>query len=175
MRQRSHARKRDEAGCKPEGLQDRQPAARIKINTSPIDFAPLEQVRLRRFKGDKWELSDPCSAAKSEARLFRHSATSPQTTAVVGGLFAVGGRARCFKGCNGVPTSVNKPLGSLFTDSCFNQVTSNVAESKGISVEKLSVDIGGVPVEWRTAKMGRSLHAGSEGQELGARNAWLAA
>ena len=31
----------------------------IKINTSPIDFAPIEQVQLRRFKGDKWELFGP--------------------------------------------------------------------------------------------------------------------
>ena len=31
----------------------------IKINTSPIDFAPLKQVQLRRFKGDKWELFGP--------------------------------------------------------------------------------------------------------------------
>ena len=31
----------------------------IKINTSPIDFAPIEQVQLRKFKGDKWELFGP--------------------------------------------------------------------------------------------------------------------
>ncbi len=31
----------------------------IKINTSPLDFAPVEQVRLRQFKGDKWELFGP--------------------------------------------------------------------------------------------------------------------
>jgi len=31
----------------------------IKINTSPLDFAPLEQVQLRRFKDDKWELFGP--------------------------------------------------------------------------------------------------------------------
>ncbi|HMI00073.1 MAG TPA: ABC transporter substrate-binding protein, partial [Bradyrhizobium sp.] len=28
----------------------------IKINTSPIDFAPIKQVQLRRFKGATWEL-----------------------------------------------------------------------------------------------------------------------
>ena len=28
----------------------------IKINTSAIDFAPIKQVQLRRFRGDKWEL-----------------------------------------------------------------------------------------------------------------------
>ena len=31
----------------------------ITINTSPIDFAPIKQVQLRRFKGDKWELFGP--------------------------------------------------------------------------------------------------------------------
>jgi ABC-type branched-subunit amino acid transport system substrate-binding protein len=28
----------------------------IKINTSPSDFAPLSQLRLMKFKGEKWEL-----------------------------------------------------------------------------------------------------------------------
>ena len=31
----------------------------ITINTSPIDFAPIEQVQLRRFNGDIWELFGP--------------------------------------------------------------------------------------------------------------------
>ena len=31
----------------------------IKINTSPIDFAPIKQVQLRRFKGATWELFGP--------------------------------------------------------------------------------------------------------------------
>jgi ABC-type branched-subunit amino acid transport system substrate-binding protein len=31
----------------------------IKINTSSIDFAPIKQVQLRRFKGDRWELFGP--------------------------------------------------------------------------------------------------------------------
>ncbi|MGY2909024.1 ABC transporter substrate-binding protein [Bradyrhizobium sp. URHC0002] len=31
----------------------------IKINTSPIDFAPIKQVQLRRLKGDRWELFGP--------------------------------------------------------------------------------------------------------------------
>jgi branched-chain amino acid transport system substrate-binding protein len=31
----------------------------IEINTSPIDFAPIKQVQLRRFKGDRWELFGP--------------------------------------------------------------------------------------------------------------------
>ena len=28
----------------------------IKINTGPNDFAPISQLQLMRFKGDKWEL-----------------------------------------------------------------------------------------------------------------------
>jgi branched-chain amino acid transport system substrate-binding protein len=31
----------------------------ISINTSPIDFAPIKQVQLRRFKGGTWELFGP--------------------------------------------------------------------------------------------------------------------
>ena len=31
----------------------------ITINTSPIDFAPIKQVQLRRFKGEIWELFGP--------------------------------------------------------------------------------------------------------------------
>ncbi|KWV52853.1 branched-chain amino acid ABC transporter substrate-binding protein [Bradyrhizobium macuxiense] len=36
----------------------------IKINTSQIDFAPIKQVRLRRFKGDRWELFGPLLSAE---------------------------------------------------------------------------------------------------------------
>jgi branched-chain amino acid transport system substrate-binding protein len=28
----------------------------VKINTSPTDFAPIEQLQIMRFKGEKWEL-----------------------------------------------------------------------------------------------------------------------
>jgi hypothetical protein len=28
----------------------------IKINTSPTDYAPIEQLQMMRFKGGKWEL-----------------------------------------------------------------------------------------------------------------------
>lgn len=28
----------------------------IKINTSPSDFAPIGQLQLMRFKGERWEL-----------------------------------------------------------------------------------------------------------------------
>ena len=28
----------------------------IKINTSPADFAPISQLQLMRFKGERWDL-----------------------------------------------------------------------------------------------------------------------
>ncbi|HEY4834816.1 MAG TPA: branched-chain amino acid ABC transporter substrate-binding protein, partial [Bradyrhizobium sp.] len=28
----------------------------VKINTSATDFAPLKQLQMQRFKGEKWEL-----------------------------------------------------------------------------------------------------------------------
>ena len=28
----------------------------IKINTGPTDFAPISQLQLMKFKGEKWEL-----------------------------------------------------------------------------------------------------------------------
>jgi hypothetical protein len=28
----------------------------ITINTSPTDFAPIDQLQLMRFKGEKWEM-----------------------------------------------------------------------------------------------------------------------
>jgi branched-chain amino acid transport system substrate-binding protein len=28
----------------------------VKISTSPTDFAPIEQLQMMRFKGEKWEL-----------------------------------------------------------------------------------------------------------------------
>jgi hypothetical protein len=31
----------------------------ITMNTSPTDFAPIKQMQLRRFKGDRWELFGP--------------------------------------------------------------------------------------------------------------------
>jgi len=31
-------------------------AARVKINTSATDFAPIEQLQMMRFKGEKWDL-----------------------------------------------------------------------------------------------------------------------
>ena len=28
----------------------------VKINTSATDFAPIEQLQMQRFKGEKWDL-----------------------------------------------------------------------------------------------------------------------
>ena len=28
----------------------------VKINTSPTDFAPISQLQMQRFKGEKWDL-----------------------------------------------------------------------------------------------------------------------
>jgi ABC-type branched-subunit amino acid transport system substrate-binding protein len=37
----------------------------ITINTSPIDFAPIKQVQLRRFKGETWELFGPLISSET--------------------------------------------------------------------------------------------------------------
>jgi branched-chain amino acid transport system substrate-binding protein len=31
----------------------------IRINTGPNDFAPIKQMQLERFNGDRWELFGP--------------------------------------------------------------------------------------------------------------------
>jgi branched-chain amino acid transport system substrate-binding protein len=31
----------------------------VKINTSPTDYAPIKQLQLMRFKGERWELFGP--------------------------------------------------------------------------------------------------------------------
>ena len=57
VRRRSDARERHEAGGEPEGL--RRPTRLlpgVKINTSATDFAPIEQLQMMRFKGEKWDL-----------------------------------------------------------------------------------------------------------------------
>jgi RHS repeat-associated protein len=51
-------------------------------------------------------------------------------------------------------------------DSTFNQATSNTAETRGVWVEKLGVEIGGVPVELRTAQMWQRLQLLPEGLSL---------
>ena len=39
-----------------KGLQLEGVLPGITINTSAIDFAPIKQFQLRKFKGDRWEL-----------------------------------------------------------------------------------------------------------------------
>ncbi len=36
----------------------------ITINTSPTDFAPIKQLHLRRFKGERWELFGPIMSSE---------------------------------------------------------------------------------------------------------------
>jgi ABC-type branched-subunit amino acid transport system substrate-binding protein len=36
----------------------------ITINTSPIDFAPIKQLQLKRFKGERWELFGPIMSSE---------------------------------------------------------------------------------------------------------------
>jgi branched-chain amino acid transport system substrate-binding protein len=45
----------------------------ITISTSPTDFAPIKQVRLRRFRGERWELFGPVldSGMEYQAHLER--------------------------------------------------------------------------------------------------------
>ena len=31
----------------------------VRVKTSPTDFAPIEQLQMIRFKGDKWEVFGP--------------------------------------------------------------------------------------------------------------------
>jgi hypothetical protein len=44
------------AGRQPEEFCARHPAADVKISTSPVDFAPIKQLRMMRFKDEKWDL-----------------------------------------------------------------------------------------------------------------------
>jgi branched-chain amino acid transport system substrate-binding protein len=36
----------------------------VKINTSPTDFAPIEQLQMMRFEGEKWELFGPMMSSE---------------------------------------------------------------------------------------------------------------
>ncbi|HAP13777.1 MAG TPA: branched-chain amino acid ABC transporter substrate-binding protein, partial [Afipia sp.] len=40
-------------------LQQEMGLPGIKINTSPTDFAPIEQLQMMKFKGERWELFGP--------------------------------------------------------------------------------------------------------------------
>ena len=39
----------------------------IKINTSPTDFAPIEQLQLMQFKGESWELFGPVMSGEKNS------------------------------------------------------------------------------------------------------------
>ena len=56
VRRQPHPRKHHETGRKPQGFPHRSPAARHQDQHSPTNFAPISQLQLEQFKGEKWEL-----------------------------------------------------------------------------------------------------------------------
>jgi len=56
VRRRPDPRQCHEAGASLKDFEAGHAFARIKINTSPTDFAPIEQLQMMRFKGEKWDL-----------------------------------------------------------------------------------------------------------------------
>ena len=60
MRRRPHPRERHAAGREPEGSRaSAMLLPGIKINTSPTDFYPIEQMQMQRFNGERWESIGP--------------------------------------------------------------------------------------------------------------------
>ena len=59
MRRRPDPRQHHEAGGEPKDFEPGTLLPGIKVNTSPTDFYPIEQVQLKRFKGETWELFGP--------------------------------------------------------------------------------------------------------------------
>ena len=50
----------------------------VKINTSATDFAPIEQLQMMRFKGEKWELfGDVISGEVGNSLIFRPARQLP--------------------------------------------------------------------------------------------------
>ena len=41
----------------------------VKINTAPTDFAPIAQLQMQRFKGEKWELFGDDHQRRRRARV----------------------------------------------------------------------------------------------------------
>ena len=56
LRRRSDARQHHEAGGQHQGLELGGLLPGIKVNTSATDFAPISQLQLMKFKGEKWDL-----------------------------------------------------------------------------------------------------------------------
>ena len=60
----------------------------IKVNTSPSDYFPLEELQMRRFNGEVWELFGPImSGASSHATL---GARSPQSRSLISTRVVIG-------------------------------------------------------------------------------------
>jgi branched-chain amino acid transport system substrate-binding protein len=56
MRRRADARKRHETSSQPQGFELGLLLPGIKINTSPTDYFPVEQMQMSRFNGEHGEL-----------------------------------------------------------------------------------------------------------------------
>jgi branched-chain amino acid transport system substrate-binding protein len=39
----------------------------IEVNTSPTDFAPIKQIRMARFDGQRWQLFGPLISGEARA------------------------------------------------------------------------------------------------------------
>ena len=94
----------------------------ITINTSPTDFAPIKQVQFRRFKGDRWSCSGPCSATKSEARV------GP----IVGWRLLLAGR------CGAISPHLEGPFGEF----CFMADTDAKVENRTMPEKVAKIDTG---------------------------------
>ena len=56
VRRRSYPREYHEAGREHQESAAGRALARLTINTSATDFAPIKQFQLRKFKAERWEL-----------------------------------------------------------------------------------------------------------------------
>ena len=56
VRRQPDPREHHEAGREPEGLRARHLAARHQDQHLATDFAPIKQLQMMRFKGEKWDL-----------------------------------------------------------------------------------------------------------------------
>jgi hypothetical protein len=57
----------------------------LKINISMTDFAPISQLRLQRFKGEKWELFGDVISADVGAEVRHRSAGEHSSPPACGG------------------------------------------------------------------------------------------
>ena len=67
-RRQSDPGKCHEAGRQPEGFYARSLIPGIKINTGPDDFAPIEQLKMMRFKNGQWVLFGDIISAETTGK-----------------------------------------------------------------------------------------------------------